>query len=65
MRKIIALAVIIVIAAVAVVWSKSLFGPGKMVGELEATEASATASPMEIMVRHGKNAPVERWHPPF
>ena len=65
MRKIITLAAIIVIAAVAVVWAKSLFSPGKMVGEVEATEASATGSPTEIMVKHGKNLPVEQWHPPF
>jgi hypothetical protein len=60
MRKIITVATIIVIAAVAVVWAKSLSGPGKGI-EVEATEASAAISPTDIMVRNGKNLPVERW----
>jgi hypothetical protein len=64
MRKIITVAAIIVIAAVAVVWSKSLSGPGKGI-EVEATEPSAAISPTDIMVRNGKNLPVGRWEPAY
>jgi hypothetical protein len=64
MRKIITVAAIIGIAAVAVVWSKSLSGLGKGI-EVEATEASAAISPTDIMVRNGKNLPVGRWEPAY
>jgi hypothetical protein len=64
MHKIITLAVIIIVAAVAVVWSRSLSGPGTGI-EVEATEASATISPTEVMVKRGKNLPVERWEPAY
>ena len=64
MRKIITLAAIIIIAAVAVVWAKSSSGPRGAI-EVEATEASAGISPTEIMVKRGKNLPVERWEPAF
>jgi hypothetical protein len=64
MRKIITVAAIIVIAAVAIVWAKSLSGPGKGI-EVVATEASATTSPGQLTVRTGKILPVERWEPAF
>jgi hypothetical protein len=64
MHKIITLAVIIIVAAVAVVWSRSPPGPGKGF-EVEATEASAPISPTEVMVKRGKNLPVERWEPAY
>jgi hypothetical protein len=61
-RKTIVLAAIIVMAAVAVVWSKSPFGAGKGVGEVK--EASITILPAELM-RKVRDLPVERWEPAY
>jgi hypothetical protein len=63
MRKIITVAAIIVLAGVALVWAKSLSGPGKGL-HVEATEASTAISPAEFM-KSRKNLPVERWEPAF
>lgn len=60
MRKIIVLATVFVIAAVVVVWSKSLSGPGNGVRKVEATEASTTISPAELM-KIRRNLPHEQW----
>jgi hypothetical protein len=60
MRRIITLAAILVIAAVAVVWSKSLFGPGTGVDEVK----KASILPAELM-RNVTDLPVERWEPAY
>ena len=62
MRKIIILVAVIVIAAVAVVWSKSPFEAGKGVGEVQ--KASITILPAELM-RKVRDLPVERWEPAY
>ena len=64
MRKIVTLAAIIVIAALAVVLAKAPSGPRGAI-EVEAIEASAAISPTQIMAKRGKNLPVERWEPAF
>jgi hypothetical protein len=53
------------VAAIVVAWSISTFVKPKMVSKVEATEASATVSPSEIMVRQGSLIPVEYWADPF
>ena len=61
MRKLIVLAGIAVIAAVAVVWSMSTLATPK----IGVSEASATLAPHDIMVRQGKGLPLQYWADPF
>ena len=61
MRKMIIFAVVAVIAATATVWSIATFARSKVAGPVEATETSAPLSPHEIMVKQGRNLPVEYW----
>jgi hypothetical protein len=61
MRKIIILAAIAVIAATAAVWSIATFARSKVAGPVQATETSAQVSPHEIMIKQGRNLPVEYW----
>jgi hypothetical protein len=65
MRKHIILGCIVIVTAIAVVWSMSTLAKPKIAGNVEATEASAPISPHEIMVRQGANLPVEYWTDPF
>jgi hypothetical protein len=46
-------------------WSVSTFAKHKMVSKVEATDASATISPHEIMVKQGRSLPFEYWAHPF
>jgi hypothetical protein len=63
MRKIITITALIIVAAIAIAWS-TLDRP-KTAGKVEATNAPATISPAEIMVKHGKSLPTEHWSDPF
>jgi hypothetical protein len=65
MRKIIIVAGIVALAALAAVWSMSTLAKPKGAGKVEATEASAPVSPHEIMVRQGKDVQIEYWADPF
>jgi hypothetical protein len=43
-----------------------MFGRPKVAGDVQATEApSAAVSPHQIMVKQGRNLPVEYWADPF
>jgi hypothetical protein len=59
MRKLIILAVIVVIATTAVVWSIATVASPKFAGKME--ETSAPISPHEIMRKQGRVLPVESW----
>jgi hypothetical protein len=59
MRKLIIVTAIVVIAAVAVVWSIATVAGPKFGGKVEG--ASAPVSPHEIMIKQGKMLPVESW----
>jgi hypothetical protein len=61
MRKMIIFAAVAVIVATATVWSIATFARSKVGGPVEATETSAPVSPHEIMIKQGKNLPVEFW----
>ena len=61
MRKMIIFAAVAVIVATAAVWSIATFARSKVAGPVEATETSAPLSPHEIMVKQGRNLPVEYW----
>jgi hypothetical protein len=61
MRKMIIFAAVAVIAATATVWSIATFARSKVAGSVEATETSAPISPHEIMIKQGRNLPVEYW----
>ena len=61
MRKMIIFAAVAVIVATAAVWSIATFARSKVAGSVEATETSAPVSPHEIMIKQGKNLPVEFW----
>ena len=65
MRKLIVLAGIAVIAAIAVVWSMSTLATPKIGGKAEVSTAAAPLAPHDIMVRQGKGLPVEHWTDPF
>ena len=65
MRKIVVLAGIVAVAALAAVWSVSTYAKPKGGNKIEAAAVSAAVSPQEIMVRQGKNVPVEYWADPF
>jgi len=59
MRKMIIFAAVALIVATATVWSIATFARSKVGGSVQATETSV--SPHEIMVKQGRNLPVEFW----
>jgi len=61
MRKMIIFAAVAVIVATAAVWSIATFARSKVAGPVEATETSAPVSPHEMMIKQGRNLPVEYW----
>ncbi len=65
MRKIIPLAGIIILAAIAILWSKSFSDRSPIVTKVEATEVPATISPMDLMVKRGNTLPIEYPTDPF
>jgi len=52
---------IALIVATAAVWSIATFARSKVAGPVEATETSAPVSPHEMMIKQGRNLPVEYW----
>jgi hypothetical protein len=65
MRKIIVVAGVTAIAAVAAVWSVSTLATPKLAGKTELTQSSAPISPHDIMVKQGKDVQIEYWPHPF
>src|SRR5215831_16445343 len=65
MRKSILFVAVVVITATAAVWSIATFARSKVAGPVQATETSAPVSPHEIMIKQGRNLPVEYWDHPF
>ena len=65
MRKIIPLAAVIALAAVAVLWSKSLSGRAQTATTVERSQAPAVVSPLELMIKRGNTLPVEHAIDPF
>ena len=65
MRKIIPLAGIIVLAAIAVLWSKSISSRAQTVTPAEQTQAPAALSPLDLMIKRGNTLPVEHAIEPF
>jgi hypothetical protein len=61
MRKMIIFAAVAVIVATATVWSIATFARSKVAGSVQATQTSAPISPHEIMIKQGRNLPVEYW----
>jgi hypothetical protein len=61
MRKMIIFAAVAVVVATATVWSIATFAKSKVAGSVQATETSAPVSPHEIMIKQGRNLPVEYW----
>jgi hypothetical protein len=61
MRKMIIFAAVALIVATAAVWSIATFARSKVAGPVEATETSAPVSPHEMMIKQGRNLPVEYW----
>jgi len=64
MRKITLVAAICVVAGTTMIIAGWNFGspePKAAIGTAEAAAAAELISPFEIMVRHGKNLPVEAW----
>ncbi len=59
MRKIITIAGLIIVAAIAIAWSTS--DRPKTATTVEATPIA----PGEIMVKHGRSLPAEYWSDPF
>ena len=65
MRKIIIIGGIVVVAAVAAIWSMSTLAKSKIAGKVEATQASAPISPHDIMIQQGRDIQIEYWAHPF
>jgi len=65
MRKIIIIGGIVAVAAVAAIWSMSTLAKSKIAGKVEATQASATISPHDIMIQQGRDIQIEYWAHPF
>jgi hypothetical protein len=65
MRKIIPLAGIIVLAAIAVLWSKSISSRAQTGTPVEQTQAPAALSPLELMIKRGNSLPVEHAIEPY
>jgi hypothetical protein len=64
MRRIALVAAICVVAATTMIIAGRNFGapePKVAIATAEAAAAAELISPFEIMVRHGKNLPVEAW----
>jgi hypothetical protein len=64
MRRITLVAAICVVAATTMIIAGWNFGapePKVAIATAEAAAAAELISPFEIMVRHGKNLPVEAW----
>jgi hypothetical protein len=64
MRKMILLATICVVAATTMIiagWNFGASEPKAAIVTAEAAVAADVMSPFEIMVRHGKNLPMEAW----
>jgi hypothetical protein len=64
MRKITLVAAICGVAATTMIIAGWKFGtpePKAVIATAEAAAAAKLISPFEIMVRHGKNVPVEAW----
>ncbi len=61
MRKIVMLAGIAVIAAIAIAWTRSYSERLDVQIRPLVEETSATMHPFELMVRHGRNLPTEDW----
>ena len=61
MRPMIIFAAVALIGATAAVWSIATFARSKVAGLVEATETSAPVSPHELMIKQGRNLPVEYW----
>jgi hypothetical protein len=64
MRKITLVAAICVVAATTMIIAGWNFGapePKVAIASAEAAAAATPISPFEIMVRHGRNLPVEAW----
>jgi len=61
MRKMVIFAAVALIVATATVWSIATFAKSKVAGPVQATETSAPVSPHEIMIKQGRNLPVEYW----
>jgi hypothetical protein len=61
MRKMIIFAAVAVVVATATVWSIATFAKSKVAGSVQATETSAPVSLHEIMIKQGRNLPVEYW----
>jgi hypothetical protein len=64
MPKMILLATICVVAATTMIlagWNFGASEPKAAIATAEAAVAADVMSPFEIMVRHGKNLPVEAW----
>jgi hypothetical protein len=65
MRKIIVAAAIVVVAAIAAVWSISTLAKPKLAGNIEVTQTSAPISPHDITIKQGNAIPTEYWAHPF
>jgi len=63
MRKIIPVAAIVVLAAIAVLWSKSISSRAQT--PVEQTQTPATLSPLDLMIKRGNTLPVEHAIEPF
>ena len=59
------LAAIIVLAAIAVLWSRSISSRAQTVTPVEQTQTPATLSPLELMIKRGNTLPVEHAIEPF
>jgi hypothetical protein len=65
MRKIIVAAAIVVVAAIAAVWSISTLAKPKLAGNIEVTQTSAPISPHDLTIKQGNAIPTEYWAHPF
>jgi hypothetical protein len=65
MRRLVAVTAIIVIAAIAIAWTRSTQNSTPMTKQPAEMEASATMHPFEMMTQEGNNLPVQRWRDPF
>lgn len=59
MRKIVILAGIAVIAAIAIAWTRSSYD--RSVPEIRPLPNNAIMSPFDLMLQNGRNLPAEDW----
>jgi hypothetical protein len=59
MRRIVTLAGIAIIAAIAIAWTRASFERPAM--EIRPLVEDTTMYPFELMVRHGRDLPTEDW----